>query len=192
MKILLGVTGGIAAYKSCDVISGLRANGHEVKVIMTKNAMQFITPLTLSTLSGHEVMSDMWQERRGIVEHIEIAKWADIVLVYPATMNIIAKFAAGLADDLLSTVYLALPRNKIKIICPAANTEMYHNTITKQNIQTVLNGGRVFEFGPIEGKLACGDFGMGKAAKPRDVVEYVQEKVEEMKRFYIDKIKETL
>ena len=180
MKILLGITGGIAAYRACDVINGLRANGHEVRVVMTKNATQFITPLTLSTLSDNEVMLDMWQERKGTVEHIEIAKWADIVLIYPATMNIIAKFASGIADDLLSTVYLALPRNTIKIICPAANTEMYNNTITKQNIQTVLNGSRVYEFGPIEGKLACGDVGMGQAAKPRDVVNYVQEKINKM------------
>lgn len=174
MNILLGITGGIAAYKSCDVISGLRAKGHEVRIIMTENSMNFITPLTLSTLSGNEVMYDMWKERKGVVEHIKIAKWADIVLIYPATANIISKFAAGLADDLLSTVYLALPINTIKIICPAMNTNMYHNTLIQQNIQVLRNAHKCYELGPIEGKLACGDVGMGKIISPRDAVNYIE------------------
>src|ERR1039457_2396227 len=101
MNIVLGITGCIAAYKACDLVSGLKATGHDVRVIMTKNAQNFIPPLPLSVLSGHPVETDIFQERSG-VGHIELAKWADIFLVYPATANIVGKFANGLADDLLS------------------------------------------------------------------------------------------
>jgi len=136
--------------------------------------MNFITPLTLSTLSGHEVMHDMWAERKGDVEHIEIAKWADVFLVYPATVNIIGKFANGIADDLLSTVFLALPFETIKIICPAANTKMYTHPIVRKNIEKLnLTYWGLRFFGPEEGRLACGDVGLGKASKPREVVEFV-------------------
>ena len=104
MKILLGVTGSISAYKACDIISGFKSNGHEVKVIMTESAKQFITEMSLATISGNTVTTTMWNELNGNVDHIELAKWADAFVIAPATANIIAKIAHGICDDVLSTI----------------------------------------------------------------------------------------
>ena len=175
MNILLGISGGIAAYKSCDLISGLKNDdirNHDIRVIMTKNAAEFITPLTLSTLSNHPVMSDMWVERNGKVEHIEVAKWTEVFIVYPATSNIIAKFANGIADDLLSTVYLALPNSVVRFVFPAMNTNMLYHPATIRNLKTLKSDG-VIVTDTIETKLACGDVGKGGIMKPSDAVKFI-------------------
>lgn len=171
MNTILAVTGGIAAYKSCDLINLLKRNGHDVRVIMTENAKQFIAPLTLATLSKHPIMDDMWQEKSGNVDHIEVATWAENFLVYPATANIIGKFANGIADDLLSTVYLALPKNVTKVIYPAMNTNMYNSAALKRNLkQLQLDGCAVS--GTREGNLACGTKGDGCLLQPDKAFEF--------------------
>jgi phosphopantothenoylcysteine synthetase/decarboxylase len=169
MHVILGVSGGIAAYKSCDVISGLRSKDFDVRVIMTDNAKQFITPMTLSTLSRHPVMDNMWAERDGKVEHIDVAKWGTVFVVYPATCNIIAKFANGIADDLLSTVYLALPSDVIRIVFPAMNTNMLNNPVTQRNLEQLKRDGVLVQ-DTRETELACGDIGKGGVLKARDAV----------------------
>lgn len=176
-NVLLGVSGGIAAYKACDLITGLKANGHDIRVIMTEHAKEFITPMTLATLSTHPVMDNMWAEIKGNVEHIDTAKWTEVFIVYPATANIIAKFANGIADDLLSTVYLALPRDKvIGIIFPAANTNMIEHPSTIRNLQKLKEDG-CFVTDTREAKLACGDYGKGALLQPRDAIEIIKEKI---------------
>jgi len=188
-NILLGITGGIAAYKACDVISGLLATGHKVKTIMTENATKFITPLTIESVSGGEVHTSMW-ERRTSIKHIELATWADVFLVYPATVNIMAKFANGIADDLLSTTFMALPLDKCRIvICPACNTRMYEHPINVKNMRTLLfaftdilnhiHRPVIHFIEPVVGRLACGDVGKGKAEEPRKVVEFVNKLLED-------------
>lgn len=178
MNILLGVSGGIAAYKSCDLINGLKANGHDVRVIMTEHAKEFITPMTLATLSTHPVMDNMWAEIKGNVEHIDTAKWTEVFVVYPATANIIAKFANGIADDLLSTVYLALPESVIKVVFPAMNTRMYEHNATKRNIWTLLSKDNVNVSDTRESMLACGDIGKGAVLKPRDAIDLIKTLIE--------------
>ena len=175
MNILVAVTGGISAYKACDFIIGLQKNGHEVRVIMTDNAKEFITPMTLATLSKHPVMNDMWMERND-VEHIEIGKWADAFIVYPATANIIAKFANGIADDTLSTVYLGLPRRVQKFVYPAMNTNMLNHPATQRNI-LAIGDDEVYVADTRMTLLACGDEGFGALLKPRDAVKWFLEKV---------------
>jgi len=174
MKVLLGITGGIAAYKACDIISGLRATNHEVKVIVTKNALNFITELTLSSLSGNKVTTTMWQETHGDIEHISNAQWADVLLIAPCTANMIAKLNYGIADDCLSTVALALGDKTKKIIAPAMNTNMWLSEPVTHNIDILASLDWII-IPPIKGKLACGDMGTGKLAKPRTIVERVNE-----------------
>ena len=176
MNILLGITGGISAYKACDLILGLQKTGHDVRVIMTDNAKEFITPLTIATLSKHPVINDMWVERSD-VEHIEVGKWAEAFIVYPATANIIAKFANGIADDTLSTVYLALPKNVRKIIYPAMNTNMLNHQATQANIVLLIRRDNVWVSDTRETILACGDKGFGGLLKPREAVELFNKKV---------------
>ena len=177
MKVLLGISGGIAAYKSADLLLGLQAKGHEVRVIMTDNAKRFIGPMTIATLSKHPVMNDMWADRSN-VEHIEISKWADAFIVYPATANIIAKFANGIADDTLSTVYLALPtRVRARtFVFPAMNTNMLEHPATKKNITTLI-AHCVNVSDTRETVLACGDKGFGGLLKPRDAIQWFHDKV---------------
>lgn len=177
MRIILGITGGIAAYKAADLIRGLQATGHEVRTIMTDNAKKIITPLTIATLSKNPVMNDMWVERSN-VEHIDIGEWADAFVVYPATANIIAKFANGIADDLLSTVYLALPERVAKrvFVYPAMNTNMYNHKTTKRNLKQILVDG--VKIAPTTvAMLACGYKGEGAVLKPREAVKFFNENV---------------
>ena len=135
-NILLGVTGGIAAYKSAGIISLLKKKGYNVKVIMTKNSTQIITPLTLETLSKNKVYVDMWDTNSHYeVEHISLADWADIILIAPATFNIIGKVANGIADDMLSTVLSAVSVRKPVFFALAMNVNMYENPILLENIK---------------------------------------------------------
>ena len=169
--VLLGVSGGIAAYKMANVASALRKLGADVEVIMTKNATQFITPLTFETLTGHKCMVDTFdRDFKFEVTHISLAKKADVVLVAPATANVIAKMAHGIADDMLTTVVLAAKCPKL--VSPAMNTGMLENPITQDNLATLERYG--FTVIPSEsGVLACKDVGSGRLPKEEVLLEYI-------------------
>ena len=170
-KIVLGVTGGIAVYKAVDLVSRLRKQGCEVRVVMTEHAQQFVTPLTFKEISGNQVAVSMWSSNQELnVEHIALANWADAFVVAPATANIIAKMAYGLADDLLSTTLLAAQAPIV--VCPAMNTGMYENAATQENIAK-LQGRGVTVMPPAVGKLACGTSGAGRLPEPQEIVEFL-------------------
>jgi len=164
-SILLGVTGGVAAYKSLDLIRRLREEGSSVKVIMTGAAKNFATPLSLEVASGHRVCADIFSDP---MSHITLPADADIFVIAPATANIIGKFANGIADDLLSTCLLSF-RGKI-VIAPAMNWRMYENPVFRKNLKTLLSLG-VIQVGPEKGSLACGEEGIGKMADVPDIIE---------------------
>jgi len=166
--VLVGVTGGIAAYKAAMLVSRLRDAGAQVLVVMTRNATQFIAPLTLQTLSGNPVYVEMFPPTTGeVAEHIWLAQKADALVVAPATANIIGKVAAGIADDMLSTTIMAT-RAPI-IFAPAMHQQMYQNPIVGGNIARLKKLGYHF-VGPAEGKLARGEKGMGRLAEIGDIV----------------------
>ena len=166
--VVLGVTGGIAAYKSCEVVSRLRKLGAKVHVIMTKNACQFVAPLTFETLSNNPCISDTFaRPERWEVEHVALAKQADLFLIAPATANILAKMAHGIADDMLSTTVLATKAPVL--VAPAMNTGMWTAPATQENMRTLMARG-VRAIGPEGGLLACGDVGAGRMSEPVDIV----------------------
>lgn len=168
-KIVLGVTGGIAAYKAAELTRGLVKQGAAVKVIMTRNAGEFITPLTMQTLSNNPVYTDMFALiETSEIGHISLADFADLVIVAPATANIIGKVAGGLADDLLSTMIMA---TKAPVLfCPAMNSNMYANDIVRMNITKLAYEGYYF-LEPASGELACGVWGSGRLAEIEDIIE---------------------
>lgn len=167
-NVLLGVSGGIACYKACEVVSRLKKLNAGVDVVMTKHATEFVAPLTFETLSNRPVVSDMFKrEKEWEVEHIALAKKADLCIIAPATANIISKLAEGIADDMLTTTYLALKCPVI--IAPAMNTNMYENPVIKANLEKLRKSG-VIVVDSAEGRLACGDVGKGKMAEPSDIV----------------------
>lgn len=170
--ILLGVSGGIAAYKAAELASRLKKAGARVKVIMTENATKFISPLTFESLTGNKCFTDTFDRNFEFkVEHIELAKEADILVVAPASADIIAKLACGLADDMLSTVALACTCKKL--VVPAMNTRMYENPIVKDNILRLENYGfDVME--AASGYLACGDTGAGKMPEPYEIYDRIE------------------
>jgi len=170
-KILIGVTGSIAAYKILDLISLLRREGAQTKVVMTKAAQEFVSPLSLAVMSENQVLSEEFTASSS-VEHIQLAKEADLFLIAPATANTIAKLAYGLADNLLTEVALAA-RAPI-VICPAMNTNMYLNQATQDNLLVLKKRGfRIIE--PEEGKLACGDEGQGRLAEQEKILQTIEE-----------------
>ena len=165
--VVLGVTGGIAAYKACELTSRLRKAGAQVYVVMTKNACEFVAPLTFETLSNHPVVTDTFaRPEKWEVEHVALAKRADVFVIAPATANIMAKLAVGLADDMLSTT--ALATRAPLLIAPAMNTGMWENAATRQNVETLrARGARLI--GPEGGFLACGDQGAGRMSEPETI-----------------------
>ena len=169
--VVIGVSGGIAVYKTLDVISKLRKLGVNVNVIMTKSATEFVTPLSFQSLSQNYVVCDMFEDpKTWDVEHISLAKRADVFLIAPATANVIGKIANGIADDMLTTTVMA---TKAKVlIAPAMNTNMYENPILQRNINTLKELGYNF-VEPESGRLACGDTGKGKLASPETIVDEV-------------------
>ena len=170
-KIVLGVTGGIAAYKAVEIASRLRKAGAEVHVVMTREATEFVTELTFREITGQPVTVDMWAKVTNFnVEHIALANLADIMLIAPATANIIAKTAAGIADDMLTTTLLATKAPLI--MAPAMNTNMYENPVTQKNIAE-LKGRGVQIIEPASGHLACGVEGKGRLPEPADIVRFV-------------------
>ena len=168
-NIILGVTGGIAAYKCVDLVSRLRKQGADVHVILTKGAQNFVTETAMREISGNPVVTSMWQEiQQYDVEHIALAQLADVVLVAPATANVIAKCACGMADDMLTTTLLA---TKAPVFfAPAMNTNMYENSITQQNLHTLQERG-CHIIDPAAGHLACGTSGVGRMPEPQELVE---------------------
>lgn len=171
--VVLGVSGGIAAYKSCELVSRLKKLGADVHVIMTRNAEEFVAPLSFETLSDNKVVRGMFEEREEHdVRHVALAKLADVFVVAPATANVIAKFARGIADDMLSTTWLA--SDAPKLVAPAMNTAMYDDEATQDNISLLKERGVMF-VEPGVGRLACGDTGRGKMAEPADIAERILE-----------------
>ena len=168
--ILLGVTGGIAAYKACELLRLLVKAGADVEVIMTKAAAQFVGPLTFETLSGKPVAEDMWDPKMRL-PHISLRKNKDLIVVAPATANIIAKAANGIADDLVSSTLLA--RECPLMLCPAMNVQMWRNPATVRNVRTLKGDGVLFS-GPEAGNQACGDVGEGRLREPAQILEDVE------------------
>lgn len=177
-NILLGVTGGIAAYKAANIISLLKKRGHSVRVIMTKSATEIITPLTLETLARDRVVVDMWEKKSNIeVEHISFGDWADVILVAPATYNIIGKVANGIADDMLSTVISAA--TVPTYFAMAMNVNMYNNPILKDNVEKLRGYGYGF-IEADEGFLACNVSAKGRLKKEEDIVKILEKTFEEV------------
>lgn len=171
-NITLGVAGGIAAYKAAELVSSLTKKGAKVKVIMTAAAQEFIQPLTFSALSHHSVFTDMFDLKNSGVTHIELAQKTDLLAVAPATANVIAKAATGIADDLLSTVILAA--SCPVLMCPAMNTIMYQNPVVQQNINNLQQLGYKF-VGPNSGVLACGSSGAGRMSEPLEILKAIEQ-----------------
>ena len=173
-NIVLGVCGGIAAYKACELTSRLKKQNANIDVIMTKSAAEFVTQLTFQSLSLNQVITDMFEKpNHWEIEHITLAKKADIIVIAPATANVIGKLANGIADDMLTTTVMA--SKAIKLIAPAMNTNMYENSIVQRNIETLKQLGYHF-IEPGEGRLACGDLGKGKMAEP----ELIENKIKDL------------
>lgn len=172
-KVLLGVTGSIAAYKSGDIASGLVRTGYDVHVVMTSDATKFITPLTLETLSRNKVYVDMFKdEDHSRVTHISLATECELFLVAPATYNIIGKSAAGIADDLLSSILAAAPCNKV-MFAPAMNVNMYNNPAMIENMRKLSERGCSF-IEPEEGMLTCGTVAKGRLRNVPAILEAVE------------------
>ncbi|MBB5336054.1 bifunctional phosphopantothenoylcysteine decarboxylase/phosphopantothenate--cysteine ligase CoaBC [Pectinatus brassicae] len=172
-NILLGVCGGIAVYKAVDIASRLRKAGANVDVIMTKSATKFVTPLTFQEITGNPISCDMWEKvHTWNVEHIALAQKADLILIAPATANMVGKLANGIADDMLSTTVLASLAPVF--LAPAMNTNMYNNPIFQRNLQTLRQVANYNIITPAEGHLACGTSGIGRLPEPADIVRTVE------------------
>lgn len=170
-KILLGVSGGIAAYQAVDLVGMLRAQLANVRVIMTRNATKFITPLTLATVSGNPVSVEMFDETaHPVIEHIQLGRIADLVVIAPATANVIGKIANGIADDLLTTTIMAV--KKPVVVCPAMNENMWLNPIVQGNVRKLKQFGYHF-VDPEYGEMACGGEGWGRLARLDRIVAFL-------------------
>ena len=168
-KILIGISGGIAAYKACEIVRELKRSRADVRVVMTDAAKKFISPLTFATLSENDVLTDIFNESYSTATiHIEAAKWADAVLICPATANTIGKIASGIADNLLNTIVCATDASVI--FCPAMNQNMYTNPILRNNVEYLKELDYIFVDSE-QGILACGDTGPGRLANPKDIID---------------------
>lgn len=179
MKILLGVSGGIAAYKAADLTSSLIKGGHQVRVVMTMNATRFVGPITFEALSQHPVMVNALAtgasaEHVASIEHIEWAKWADRVVVAPLTANTLSKIACGIADDALGTVLMAVPSGTPIVLCPAMNTAMWEHPVVRRNLAWIDDLSRYEIVAPAHKRLACGDVGVGGLADVSDIVDAIE------------------
>ena len=174
--VVIGVSGGIAAYKACDLVSKLSKKDYEIKVVMTKHAQEFVKPINFESLSKHKCEVSLFDEtNEDPIAHITLAKWADIMVLVPATANIIAKVVHGIADDIVSTTFLACHTKKL--ICPAMNVHMYENEVTQRNIKLAKELGYKF-VEPVVGHLACNDTGKGKLADVQDIVSAIDHEFE--------------
>ena len=179
-NVIIGVTGGIAAYKVAELARMLVKSGAGVKVIMTSAAQQFVTPLTFRTITGNPVATSMWSDPASPLPHISLSEEADLILVAPATANIIAKYAQGVADDLLSTTLLAAKGTVV--VAPAMNTRMYLHPSTQKNLDALGERG-VVVIDPGEGELACGDEGIGRMAEPSEIMEVLERELKHASDF---------
>ncbi len=171
-RILLGVSGGIAAYKAAELARAFRREGAEVRVVMTPAATEFVTPLTFEALTGNPVSLEMFARRtESAHEHIDLARWAGTLVIAPATADVIAKLALGLADDLLSTTALACEAPLV--IAPAMNSSMWKHPATQANGGTLIERGEII-VGPAEGELSCGETGVGRMSEPGEIVQAVK------------------
>ncbi len=174
LNILLGVSGGIAAYKAADLASKLTAAGAVVRTIMTESACKLIAPATFEAVTGQPVYTSLWQGPEDFkIGHIQTADWADAVVVAPATANIIAKIASGVCDDLLSTTLCAC-WNKPVLLAPAMNSNMWANPMVQRNMSILTEQLKFKTIGPESGRLACGTEGIGRMAEPADILEAAQ------------------
>jgi phosphopantothenoylcysteine decarboxylase/phosphopantothenate--cysteine ligase len=171
-RLLLGVCGGIAAYKAADLVSLAVKAGFEVRVVMTPNATRFVQPLTFEALSGHAVMTDALATGGGpgAIEHIAWARWADVAVVAPLTASTLARLAIGLADDALTTVWMALAEGVPCVVCPAMNTAMWEHPAVRRNLRWLDELGRYRVVAPTSKRLACGEVGPGGLADPADIL----------------------
>lgn len=167
MNLLLGVTGGIAAYKACELTSLAIKAGHRVQVVMTPSAARFVGPLSFEGLTGRPVHVDTLTDP---MAHIDLAKWCDVAVVAPLSANTLGKLACGLADDLLSTTWMALPRGRRSVLAPAMNTEMWFHPVVQRNLRWLAEMDRYVVVEPLEKRLACGDVGPGALADPADIL----------------------
>lgn len=176
-KILIGVTGGIAAYKTCSLIANLKKEGNEVRVIMTEAATKFVTPLTFQTLANFPVYVDIFETiDKSKVEHIDLADWCDVFVLAPATANTISKIALGIADNLLTTIVMALPKKTPVIIAPAMNVHMWKNPAFQKNLQALKKYKSKYTIiNPQKGMLACGYEGEGKMAKIEEIMKAINQ-----------------
>ncbi len=177
--LLLGVCGGIAAYKAADLCSQAVKAGFHVRVVMTPSATRFVGPLTFEALTGHPVMVDALATGHGsdgvsAIEHIAWAKWAHVACVAPLTASTLGKLACGLADDALSTVWMALPDGVPSLLCPAMNTAMWDNPVVRRNVRWLDELGRYTWVDPTSKRLACGDVGVGGLAEVPDILEAIR------------------
>ena len=178
-RILIGITGGIAAYKAAHVVSALRQAGHDVQVAMTPAACQFVTPLTFAALSQKEVRTDLFppnptSDKGQLYPHLYPATEADLFAVLPATADIIGKLAYGFGDDIVSASALSLPADCLKLFCPAMNTQMWDNPVVQENVQTLEKRGWQ-RIGPESGLMACGTEGSGRMAAPDMILEAIRQ-----------------
>lgn len=172
-KILIVIGGGISAYKSLDLIRFLKKHGFEIKTVLTKSGGQFVTPLSLVSLSGGKVYENLFdKENESEIDHIALSRWADLILVVPATANLISKLSQGKADDLASTIILA--SNKDIILVPAMNVRMWSHKATQENCKKLITYGYKF-LGPTEGQMACGEFGKGKMLSPKKIFKEIKD-----------------
>jgi phosphopantothenoylcysteine synthetase/decarboxylase len=176
MNVLLGVSGGIAAYKACELVSALIKGGHGVRVVMTPAATRFVGPVTFEALSGHSVMTDTFgtgsgPEGVGAVEHINLAKWAEVAILAPGTAATLGKLTHGIADNALTTVFMAIPASTPVILAPAMNTEMWDHPAMQRNLAILAEWGRYTLVDPVEKRLACGDVGVGGLAAIDTILE---------------------
>ena len=171
-RILLGVSGGISAYKSCYLASLFVKGGYELEVVMTESARKFVGELSFSALTGKRVHVDMFDCIEGInALHIHLAEWADVIVVAPLTANTLGKISCGLADNLLTSTILA-SRGSV-VLCPAMNVNMWSNCIVQENVKRLKELGFLF-VGPVSGRLACGSEGIGRMAEPEEIFEFVE------------------
>ena len=174
LNILLGVTGGVAAYKAVDLASQLTAAGASVRTIMTQNACRLVTPQCLEAVTRQPVYADLWSGTQDHdIEHVSLVAWASAVVVAPATANCLGKIASGICDDLLSTV-LCVCWQKPVLLAPAMNTQMWTNPIVQRNVQTITGLG-FHVIGPESGRLACGEAGVGRMAEPERIIEAIRQ-----------------
>ena len=172
-KIILIISGGIAAYKTLDLIRLLKKNGCEIKVVLTKSGKKFVTPLSISALSKNKIYEDIFDSKQEAeMDHIALSRWCDIILLAPATANILAKLASGSAEDLASTLVLA--SNKQVIIAPAMNVRMWIHKSTQNNFNKLLDYGYL-SIGPSTGEMACGEYGEGKMSSPENIIKFIKD-----------------